>query len=70
MLEWVTIQKLAQESGYSVAALRSKIQRGEFIEGIHWRKSRDGRIQFNVGEYNGWVKGERPELKSAGTASV
>lgn len=64
MLEWVTIQKLADESGYTVAALRSKINRGDFIESYHWRKSRDGRIQFNVEAYNEWVRGGRLELKS------
>ena len=68
MLKWVTIKKLAEESGYSVAALRSKINRGDFIEGYHWRKSRDGRIQFNVEAYNQWVSGERLELKSVATA--
>ncbi len=64
MVEWVTIQKLAADTGYSVQALRAKINRGDFIQGLHWRKSRDGRIQFNIEAYNSWVKGERLELKS------
>lgn len=68
MLEWVTIQKLAEESGYTVEALRSKINRGDFIEGYHWRKARDGRIHFNIKAYNQWVSGERLELKSVATA--
>jgi len=68
MLEWVTIQKLAGESGYSVNALRSKISRGDFIEGYHWRKSRDGRIQFNIKAYNEWVSGERLELRNVAAA--
>lgn len=68
MIEWVTIQKMAHDTGYTVAALRSKINRGDFIEGFHWRKSRDRRIQFNIKAYNQWVSGERQELKSVATA--
>lgn len=56
-VEWVTIQKMAHDSGYTVAALRCKIQRGDFIEGIHWRKGRDGRILFNIRAFNLWASG-------------
>lgn len=56
MLELVTLQKLAQETGYTEHALRSKIGRGEFAEGVHFIKGPDGRIHFRVEEYLKWVK--------------
>lgn len=58
-MEWITIQKLAEVSGYTVAALRSKIARGEFLEGVHWKHAPDGRVHFNVKAYNEWVQGLR-----------
>lgn len=56
MLEWVTIQKMAADSGYSVAALRNKIARGHMHQEVHWRKAPDGRILFNVANFLAWAK--------------
>lgn len=58
-LPFITIQKLAAETGYSENALRAKIQRGEFAEGIHFIRSPDNRIQFNVEAYLKWVESVR-----------
>jgi len=57
MLEWITIQKMHEESGYTVAALRAKIRRGQFIEGIHFKYAPDGRVHFNVKAFNQWIEG-------------
>ena len=51
ILPKITLQKLALESGYTEDALRSKIARGEFAEGIHYIKAPDGRIHFIVEAY-------------------
>ncbi|NNM68051.1 MAG: excisionase [Spirochaetales bacterium] len=56
-MKFVTIQKLAELTGYSVAALKVKIQRGTFAQGIHFVKSPDGRIHFDTEAYEEWVKG-------------
>ena len=56
MLPLITIQKLSVESGYTEDAIRSKINRGEWAEGIHFIKSPDGRIQIKVEEYIKWVE--------------
>lgn len=61
-IDWITIQKLAEETGYSEKALREKISRGNFAYGYHYRKAPDGRIHFNKGRYNEWVNGKIPEL--------
>ena len=56
ILPKITLQKLALESGYTEDALRSKIARGDFAEGIHFIKSPDGRIHFIVEAYLKWVE--------------
>jgi hypothetical protein len=64
-IKYVTIQKLAEDTGYTVGALRRKIERGQFIEGVHFKHSPDGRIQFNLEAYNQWVEGVKVELRHA-----
>jgi hypothetical protein len=54
-LKTVTAKRLAELSGYSEGALRKKIHDDVFVQGIHFRKSPDGRIQFILEEYNKWV---------------
>lgn len=62
-VKYVTIQKLSEITGYTVGALRRKIERGQFIEGVHYKHSPDNRIQFNLEAYNQWVEGVKPELR-------
>ena len=40
MLRWVTIEKFSAESGYTPDAVRSKIKRGDWLEGQVWIKAR------------------------------
>jgi hypothetical protein len=73
MLPYVTLQKLAEETGYSVEALEAKIKRGQFAEGVHYIKAPDGRIHFSVEGYLEWLSSrtERDtKSRSGGTASV
>ncbi len=60
-LPLITIKKLAIESGYSEFALRSKIARGDFAEGIHFIKAPDGRIHFIVKGYLSWLESSHIE---------
>lgn len=53
-LAWVTLQVYAASSGYSVGALRQKMNRGQFIEGKHFRKAPDGRVLMNVEACQSW----------------
>ncbi len=55
-LKIVTAKKLAEISGYSEGALRKKIHDQVFTEGIHFYKSPDGRIHFDLQEYEKWVR--------------
>ena len=52
----ITIRKLAEETGYTEGALKAKIARGDFAEGLHFIKSPDGRVQFKVEAYLKWVE--------------
>jgi hypothetical protein len=73
MLPYITLQKLAEESGYSEDALHSKIKRGDFAEGIHYIKASDGRIHFSVEGYLEWLlspTGKASKSASSGTGNV
>lgn len=73
-LALVTIKKLADESGYTEDALRSKIARGDFAQGVHYIKAPDGRIHFIVEAYLRWVEsgntGKAFRSRSIGTESA
>ena len=58
MLKWIKIEKAAAESGYTVKALRRKIESGVFPENLLWRKSPDGRLHIHVKNYEKWVEGQ------------
>jgi hypothetical protein len=54
---YVTIEKLADLTGYTAKAIRRKIERREFIEGLHYRRAPDGRVLMDVKQFNEWIKG-------------
>jgi len=53
--DYVTLEKHKEETGYTPAAMRSKIARGDLIEGVHYVKAPDGRININIKEWNKWI---------------
>lgn len=56
-MHWVTISKVVEYTGYTDDAIRAKKQRGEWIEGIHWRKAPDNRLVFNLLGIQKWMGG-------------
>lgn len=57
LINLITTKKLAELTGYSVGALRKKkIHDGIFRQGVHFVKSPDGRIHWNIQEYEKWVR--------------
>ena len=58
MLRWLTIEKFSAESGYTPDAVRSKIKRGDWLEGHVWIKAPDGRILIDTEGYE-IISGER-----------
>ena len=58
MVQWVLINKLIELVGYSEDAIRAKIKKGVWLQGIHWRKAPDGRIFLNVEAIQRWIEGK------------
>jgi hypothetical protein len=52
---WVTIRLAAQMTGLTEKAIRRKIERGIWLEGVHWRRA-DGGIFIDMQRYNTWVE--------------
>ena len=64
MLRHVTIDKFAADSGYTPDAVRSKIKRGDWLEGQVWVKAPDGRILIDLEGFEKWVTGQDPVYAS------
>ena len=54
---WVLINKVTEYTGYSDDAIRKKKAIGIWKEGIHWRKSPDNRVVFNLVAIQKWLGG-------------
>ncbi|QSR37038.1 putative phage excisionase [Marinobacterium iners] len=55
-ISFVTKKKLAELTGYTVAAIETKVRDGVWREGVIYVKSPDGRLHFNLEEYENWVQ--------------
>ncbi len=58
MIKWVLIKIIIDTIGYSDDAIRAKIKKGIWLNGIHWRKAPDGRIVFNLEAIQKWIEGK------------
>ena len=59
-LNYLTIDKFSEASGYTKEAIRSKIKRGQWLEGREWKKAPDGRNLISIEGYEQWVEGQAP----------
>lgn len=50
------LKKFAEESGYTKEAIRAKIKKGVWQEGVVWRKAPDKQILISEEGYNAWVE--------------
>jgi len=55
-MNYLTIKKFAEESGYSENAIRSKIAKGVWEEGEVCIRPPDGRVLISVEGYEIWVE--------------
>lgn len=62
MINYVTIRKFCQETGYTEDAVRSKITRGDWAQGKEFTKAPDGRILIIMSGYESWVEQSIGEL--------
>lgn len=56
MLDKVTIPRFAELSGYTEKAIRAKIDRGDWPEGVYIRAP-DDRILISIRGYEEWAEG-------------
>jgi len=60
MVRYKTISRFAVESGYTEAAIRSKIQDGTWPKGLVWRHAPDNKPLIDVEGYAEWVESAAP----------
>jgi hypothetical protein len=67
----VLIKRAAELTGYSVAAIQTKIAKGVWLEGIHYIKAPDGRVFIDTEEVEKWIVGEFKlgEIRSRSTST-
>jgi len=53
---WFNTHELSEYTGYKYETLKSKIKKGEFVQGVHYFK-RDGKLLFDKTEVDNWVMG-------------
>src|SRR6185369_3330703 len=54
----VTITRFAELSGYTEDAVRAKIERGVWLEGVVWLRAPDNRILIKISGYDAWAEGQ------------
>jgi hypothetical protein len=54
-LEWMLAPLFCTYTGYTVKAIRRKIEEGKWIEGRMYKRAPDGHITINLQEYYRWV---------------
>lgn len=54
-MNWKTLDKVAEESGFTKESLRALKKKGILRERIHWIKSPNGRILLNVVAFEQWL---------------
>ena len=53
-IEWITINRVCEITGYSINALREHKKKGYLTKDIHWIKRR-GRILIHAKRFNEWL---------------
>ena len=54
-MRYTTVEKFSELSGYTLDAIRSKIKRGDWIQGHEWQRAPDGRVLIDIGGFESWV---------------
>lgn len=57
-LRYVTVEKFAEESGYTADAIRNKVAKGVWLENRQFRRAPDGRVLIDVQGVEKWVEGQ------------
>jgi len=55
--EWIKAKKYAELSGYSYGAIKQKIYRGDWPEGVLWCNAPDRALMINWRNVDKWAAG-------------
>lgn len=58
---YIRIPKFVEETGYTARAVETKIHRGVWVEGKHYRRAPDGSILIDMEGYEKWVEKQPAE---------
>lgn len=56
---YVRIKKFCETTGYTTRAVETKIYRGVWAEGRHYRRAPDGCIFIDMEGFEKWVEGQK-----------
>ncbi len=56
-VNWVTIKRFSELSGYTKKAIELKVERGVWLKDHHWVKAPDGRILISIKAVEAWIQG-------------
>lgn len=56
LARYVTIALAASAYGWSEKAIRRRMERGVWIENVHWRKAPDGGIVIDIKAVDKWLE--------------
>ena len=59
-MRYVTIEKASDLTGYTPDAIRSKIKRGDWLEGAVWQRAPDGRVRRRDSQVRSRLDATRP----------
>ena len=54
---YVLVGRFSELTGYTARAIYRKIEKGTWIDGIHYRRAPDGHILMDLDQFNRWVEG-------------
>lgn len=67
----VLIKKAAELTGYTDRAIESKIDKGQWLEGVHYNKAPDGRVFIDLEEIEKWItQGLKPVATRSASRSI
>ncbi len=55
----VQLDVFERATGYSADAVQKKIKRGEWREGVHFRRAPDGHVLMDFRAYHAWAEGRQ-----------
>lgn len=59
-LKWVRLSKYCLWSGDTVAAVRARRKKGQWLNGVQCRLGPDGKLWINLREVEKWVEHQAP----------